>query len=298
MELKLLEDFLALVEHGSFTRAAESRFVTQPAFSRRIRSLEQWLGVELVDRNTYPAQLTSTGREFASDIGQLVRQIYDLRGRIRDHQADSQTLILTTQHSLSISFFPAWLGSVAPLLGEGRIRLDASNLHDSLDLFLAGRCDLLLCYHCADIDPPLAHVDIESLQVGTDRMIPVCAPDTAGRPRYGSATGQQTPLLCYPTASFFGRVLELERVTAQSGWNFRWVCESALAGCLKAMALQGSGVAWLPASLTGTEMETGTLLSLTKALPSADLKIVLYRHRIPRVAAVTAFWNYLQELYS
>ena len=158
----MLEDFLALVEHGSFTRAAESRFVSQPAFSRRIRSLEQWLGVELVDRNSYPAQLTGTGRKFASDISQLVRQTYDLRGRIRDHQADSQTLVLTTQHSLSVSFLPAWLASVAPLLGEGRIRLDAGNLHDSLDLFLSGRCDLLLCYDCAEIDPPLAYVDFES----------------------------------------------------------------------------------------------------------------------------------------
>ncbi|WP_315980356.1 LysR family transcriptional regulator [Aliamphritea spongicola] len=44
MELKWLIDFTALVEHGSFSKAAESRFVTQPAFSRRIRSLENWLG--------------------------------------------------------------------------------------------------------------------------------------------------------------------------------------------------------------------------------------------------------------
>ncbi|MCT7654667.1 LysR family transcriptional regulator [Oceanimonas sp. NS1] len=44
MELKWLKDFVALNEHGSFSKAAEARFVTQPAFSRRIRSLENWLG--------------------------------------------------------------------------------------------------------------------------------------------------------------------------------------------------------------------------------------------------------------
>ena len=76
------------------------------------------------------------------------------------------------------------------------------------------------------------------------------------------------------------------------------MCESALAESLKAMALQGSGVAWLPASLAVTELETGALLSLANELPSVDLKIVLYRHQTPRVPSVNAFWNYLKELYS
>ncbi|MCL5425335.1 MAG: LysR family transcriptional regulator, partial [Gammaproteobacteria bacterium] len=50
MELVWLEDFIALAEHGSFVRAAEARHITQPAFSRRIRSLEQWMGVSLFVR--------------------------------------------------------------------------------------------------------------------------------------------------------------------------------------------------------------------------------------------------------
>ena len=40
MELKWLEDFVALAENGSFSKAAKARYVTQPAFSRRIRALE------------------------------------------------------------------------------------------------------------------------------------------------------------------------------------------------------------------------------------------------------------------
>ena len=52
MELKWLEDFLSLAETRSFSRSAEQRRVTQPAFSRRIRSLEIWLGTVLLDRST------------------------------------------------------------------------------------------------------------------------------------------------------------------------------------------------------------------------------------------------------
>ena len=63
MELKWIEDFLSLAETRSFSRSAEIRAVTQSAFSRRIRSLEVWLGTALLDRSTYPITLTADGRQ-------------------------------------------------------------------------------------------------------------------------------------------------------------------------------------------------------------------------------------------
>src|SRR5574337_230523 len=72
MELKWLEDFLSLAETGSFSRSAEQRHVTQPAFSRRIRALESWLGVALIDRSTYPTTLTPAGEAFKSSATDLV----------------------------------------------------------------------------------------------------------------------------------------------------------------------------------------------------------------------------------
>jgi DNA-binding transcriptional LysR family regulator len=58
---------LAIAEWKNFSRAAEVRCVTQSALSRRIRSLEEWVGVELVDRGTYPVQLTAAGVAFCSE---------------------------------------------------------------------------------------------------------------------------------------------------------------------------------------------------------------------------------------
>ena len=48
METKWLEDFVSLAETRSFSRSAQLRHVTQPAFSRRIQSLEGWAGTDLV----------------------------------------------------------------------------------------------------------------------------------------------------------------------------------------------------------------------------------------------------------
>ena len=50
METKWLEDFVSLAETRSFSRSAQVRHVTQPAFSRRIQALEAWTGIDLIDR--------------------------------------------------------------------------------------------------------------------------------------------------------------------------------------------------------------------------------------------------------
>ena len=50
MDMHWLDDVLVLLEEGNMTRAAMRRNVTQPAFSRRIRSFEDWLGVKVLDR--------------------------------------------------------------------------------------------------------------------------------------------------------------------------------------------------------------------------------------------------------
>ena len=59
MDLKWLEDFIALARERSFSRAAEQRHVTQPQFSRRIRALELWVGADLVNRAGFPPVILS-----------------------------------------------------------------------------------------------------------------------------------------------------------------------------------------------------------------------------------------------
>jgi DNA-binding transcriptional LysR family regulator len=62
LNLAYLLDFKALAETGGFSRAAFVRNVTQPAFSRRIRALEDWVGAPLFQRGSTPVTLTDAGR--------------------------------------------------------------------------------------------------------------------------------------------------------------------------------------------------------------------------------------------
>ena len=74
MSSRPVDDFLVLAETGNFSRAAQARHVTQPAFSRRVRALEEWLGVSLFDRSTHPVTLTETGQWFKAVATEIRRR--------------------------------------------------------------------------------------------------------------------------------------------------------------------------------------------------------------------------------
>ncbi len=114
MELKWIEDFLSLAETRSFSRSAEARAVTQSAFSRRIRSLEVWLGTALLDRSTYPITLTADGRQFLETAEEVVRLLTLSRAdfRARSDGAGLPVVTITALHSLCLSFLPRWLGRI------------------------------------------------------------------------------------------------------------------------------------------------------------------------------------------
>ena len=87
METKWLEDFVSLAETRSFSRSAQLRHVTQPAFSRRIQSLEAWAGVDLVDRSSYPTSLTAAGATLYTQALELLQALHIARAMLRCHNA-------------------------------------------------------------------------------------------------------------------------------------------------------------------------------------------------------------------
>ena len=124
MELNWLEDFLALAECGNFSRAAQRRNLTQPAFSRRIRALEDWTGTPLFDRSTQPVGLTEAGRRFRPFADETMRRLLQGREEARlAGGAAATALRFAATHALSLTFFPNWLRRL-----EGQARLGAVHL--------------------------------------------------------------------------------------------------------------------------------------------------------------------------
>ncbi|MDB4837644.1 LysR family transcriptional regulator [Marinomonas sp.] len=296
MELKWLEDYLALAKHGSFSKAADARFVTQPAFSRRIRSLENWLGVSLVDRTQYPTSLTEAGKAFLGHAESLKNQIYASRSKLTHLVNDRAEIVVMSQHSLAVSFLPDWLEQIEPLIGETLIRVNTDNLHDSLESFLAGRGDFLLCFTSPDIVNQLERDDIECLRITTDRLVPVSAVGKNGIPIY-NASQNKIRLLAYPKESFLGRlVAPVTHLDPNSDITLHKVCENSLAEGLKALVAKEYGIAWLPQSLIKKELDDGSMTILKAPFKSIDLDINIYRFKDNRSETSNQFWNYVLKM--
>lgn len=295
METKWLHDFIALSEQGSFSRAAESRFVTQPAFSRRIRSLENWLGVALVCRHRYPLELTPAGEAFLEQARQLLAQIYGLRSQLRLSQQQTPGLSLITQPALAVTFFPAWLHRLRPALGEGLVRLNTGHYHEAMEQFVAGAVDFLLCFADAGSADTLQRLNVERLRVGQDRLVLFSACDEGGRPRFPLEGEQPLPLLLYPKDAFLGALVQRECLPALGERPWLPACENALGEGLKAQLLLGEGVAFLPESLVRDELANRRVVALDGVRPLA-LNIELCRLGEARSELADHFWQQSRQL--
>jgi DNA-binding transcriptional LysR family regulator len=291
MEFSWLEDFLALVDTGNFNRAAEARHLTQPAFSRRIRALEEWIGASLFDRATHRVTLTVAGDRFRPIAEDLVRRLLQGREEIRQvADTTAASLRFAATHVLSLTFFPVWLRSLEARTRLGPVHLVSDTMRACEQIMRAGQAQFLLCHHHAALAGQLDAGPFRSVRVGDDVLMPVAAPDAAGRPRFALADAA-APHLAYSPESALGRIVEAARATTALDTVFT----SHLATVLRAMALDGRGIAWLPRSLIAEDMARGTLVRAGGPERDAPVEIRLFRAKARQSPAAEAFWSALMQ---
>jgi len=300
MNLIWLEDFLALAASGNFSRAAEQRHVTQPAFGRRIRALEDWLGAPLFERGSQPARLTEVGlwfRDVAEDMLARVQRLPEEARAMADARAN--TLRIASTHALSLTFLPAWLRRIEerrPGPASSRVQLMSDVLQQCEALLMQGRVQFLLCHAHARAPSALDDAGCLSIAVGHDAFMPVSAPDADGRPRYrlGSATtdGAALPVLTYSEESGLGRLQQPLLAAAAARQSCDTVFTAHLATVLRSLALEGRGLAWLPRSLIADDLAHGRLAAASDdAADTTALEIRLYRPAQPAAPMAEQFWK-------
>lgn len=317
METKWLEDFVSLAETRSFSRSAQLRHVTQPAFSRRIQSLEAWAGTDLVDRSSYPTRLTPAGETLYDQSLEVLQALQTTRAMLRGHTTAAQDVVeFAVPHTLAFTFFPAWVSELREKFGPIKSRLIALNVHDAVMRLVEGSCDLLIAYDHPSQPNQLDAERYEMVNLGQEVIAPYVKPDADGHPMYtlpGQA-GQPLPLLGYAPGAYLGHMVELMLKEAQAPIHFDRVYETDMAEGLRAMALEGHGVAFLPYSAVKKDLRAKKLVS---ALPPSmqGLQITMgvraYRERVhlrepartlsspqrahtrPAKRAAQALWDYL-----
>lgn len=285
---------MALAATGNFSRAADERHMTQPAFSRRIRALEEWLGVELFDRSSQPARLTETGHWFRKVAQELQARVARVPNEARAvAQANATTLRFAATHALSFTFLPRWLRGLESDTSLGPIQLVSDVQQRCEALLLQSQVQFVLSYAHERALGPLQAAGCSSQHVGSDRLLPVSAVDPAGQPIHrlpeaGKSASMQ--MLSYSEESGLGRIVREVLGPALGGLSVHNVLTAHLASVLRTMALDGRGLAWLPAALVGDDIANGRLAVAASDEWSIDLDIRLYRERAAMGSAGEAFW--------
>lgn len=297
IETKWLDDFLSLARTQSFSRSAEERHMTQPAFSRRIKALEEAMGCELVDRAKVPIQLTVEGQLFQVTARSLVSQLKDSRSYLQTLKRTGPRVIdFAVSHTLSLSFFPRFLQSLNDQFRNNRYRQLVANVDDSVQALKNGVCDFLLAFE----DASLNSTQFQKLSLGIEQLIPVCRTNDEGHPLFNledTKTGTK-PYLSYPKDIYLGRCVESILNAAPISADLQLAFESPLADSLRVMAIQGMGIAWVPSFAVEEELKQGFLVKCGNDNWSAPLKICLYRCRRPLSNEAENLWQELSEHYT
>jgi len=287
MELRWLEDFIALARTRHFSRAADERNVTQPTFSRRIKLLEEEMGVTLIDRNALPLSLTPAGEVFLGGAEQISRIARDTKvrcGAIREQEQNR--LSFATTQTLYLSFYKSWL---QPLSAAHDIDVDL-NLKstawagsDFVRALSQGECDLALCYWHPSIEfiRELDDERFEHLVIADEMLVPVSPVDEQGKVKFELPGDQRTPLpyIGYHESSFMRSVVQQFLQQQLTPPQLVTMNENVHSVSVKAMIKEGFGLGWLPRRLVQDNLKYNSLALAGGPQWQIPIQIRLYRLR-------------------
>jgi DNA-binding transcriptional LysR family regulator len=171
MDIHQLEHFLAIVDEGTFTRAAEKVCRTQPAISQSIKRLEEVLGTALFARDTPELCLTETGKrlvDYARKIVRLRDEAIRTLGELRDLSIGA--LSVASHETAALYLLPAPLRAYARQFPEVRVGVYRSPLDEIPRRVLDREVDLGFV-----AEEPAAR-DIESVHVYSDELVLIASP--------------------------------------------------------------------------------------------------------------------------
>lgn len=291
MDINWLQDFLAVADTRHFTKAANHRNISQAAFSRRIRALEGWLGVTLIERGTVPAHLTAEGRRFEVEARDTVARLLDARASLTGFAGESRSsLRISVSHTIAAVSLGEWWGAWC---NELNIDLEThiSDTSDVVATFLAGYSDVLICYQSSRLPQLFDTRHFSSHVVTTDKLVPVTATNCieSGKRSVNDAL-KFKPLLMYSSKEYFSKVvtsiLEQSRIQLLGDQ----VVETEMAFLIANCAARELGVGWIPESLLSTSY-SDRLVAIDQPTLSADIDVVAYVPRKKRSFACDQIWQ-------
>jgi DNA-binding transcriptional LysR family regulator len=270
VEFEDLRVFVAVVEHGSFGRAASALGFAQPSVSNRIAGLERRVGRPLFDRSTRGAALTAAGERFAPHARRGLQVIADAQAAARTTDQRPPIRVL-----LSASYAPVLLPPVIDVLDSGERPLAISYDHgpNVVRAIAAEQADIGFLAPC----PHPTTVVVRSL--GTSPVVAVVAPDhpLASKRRPTSAQLAEHPVALSSWGDDAAAFVEHLPADAR-------VCTVFPVSAAAQLAREQGYVALAPRAALAADLRSRTLTQANITdLPKADVALAIAFHRAGNV---------------
>jgi DNA-binding transcriptional LysR family regulator len=161
MDTQLLQAFVAVAEHSSFSNAAEQMHLTQPAISKRIALLESQLDCSLFDRIGRQITLTEAGRALLPHAQAVLQQIRSAKRHIQDLRGGVTGLLsMGISHHMGLHRLPLVLEQFTQQYPEVRLDIDFLDSEEAYERVLLGEVELGVITLAPEEKPSLQQIVI------------------------------------------------------------------------------------------------------------------------------------------
>ncbi|RMR09242.1 Regulatory protein, LysR:LysR, substrate-binding protein [Pseudomonas savastanoi pv. glycinea] len=270
LNLNHLNSFSEVIHQGSFSAAATTLNLTQPAVSLHIRLLEQRLNLRLIERVGKRLKPTAAGLTLLSHIGRIDSVIDDALQDLASHaQGVAGQVVIGTGATACIHLLPPVLKTLRTAFPKLDVRVCTGNTEAILKAVEENRIDLAL------VTLPAAGRSLHFTTLLEDEMVAIFAPDQTGlKPSINADALSSLPLVVFEAGS--STRLLINQWFQQAGVRPSPVMELGSIEAIKEMVSAGLGYSIVPriAVATAHHQRNLQIRSLTPPL-SRDLSLVL-----------------------
>lgn len=260
MDLASLRAFVEVAREGSFSQAAESLFLTQPAISKRIAGLEEELTTRLFDRAGRQILLTEAGRHLLPRAEWIIHELTDIRRELGNLSGEvAGRLAMATSHHIGLHRLPLVLRTYSDHYADVELDIRFMESEKACQAVIQGELEL------AVVTLPLAPAGpLETEEIWRDPLRPVVAQDhpLAKRPAVTLNDLLAHPAVL-PTRGTYTRTI-LEQRIGQLHGQVNCTLSTDYLETLKMMVSIGLGWSLLPEILLDEKLKP-------LAIPELDL---------------------------
>ena len=283
MDLRQVTYVLAVVDHGSFTRAAASVPISQPALSQSIRSLERELGTELFQRLGREVRLTSAGEAFIGPARAMLREATNARAATADVAGlGAGHLDVVALPTLVVEPLVEVIGAFRRMHPGVTVRItEPEDAAAVLELVRSGACELGLG------EGPISHPSL-AVDVLLDQELFAVMPPGTTVPARGPlpiARFAAVPLLATPPGTSTRRLVD--EALHRAGLEPVVAVESDHREAIVPLVLAGAGASLLPEPLARRAAAQGA--AIARLDPPVRREVVLVRRTGVLSPAAVAF---------